>query len=62
MGVQTNGELKKHVDRRDLAIFGNPEYPASPILQMTDKMFSNITDLKMSGVIKGETVNANELV
>lgn len=58
MDVQTKGEWKKHVDRRDLclAIFGNLVHPASD----RQDVFKHHGH-KMSGVIKGETVNANEL-
>lgn len=63
MEEQTNGKLKKYVDRSVLSLenFGNSAHPISPILQTTGKKFSSIMDLKCQMQSRVRVANANEL-
>lgn len=62
METRTNAEMRKQVDRRDFCcgIFGNTA-PCFSYLTSSRQVIFKYNGLQMSGVIKGETVNANEL-
>lgn len=62
METRTNAELKKHVDRRDFVVqFWGHSTPCFYYLSNDRQDIFKYDGLQMSGVIKGETVNANEL-